>query len=114
MEEIYLVIAERRDLDGNNLNVFPCKTYNAAKRKFESELRDSASEALDYYDIDANPMTLDEMAETLGNYDSIRQYNGLNEITSNGNRMFDSVSVSWGSTNQRVHRIEIIKSKVYE
>lgn len=114
MEEIYLVIAERKNLDGNTLNVFPCKTYNAAKRKFNSELRDSASEALDYYDIDANAMTLDEMAETLDKYDSIRQYNGLNEFTANGNRMLDSVSVNWGSTNQRVHRIEITKSKVYE
>jgi hypothetical protein len=109
MEEIYLVITERRNLDGNNLNVFPCKTYNAAKRKFDSELRDSASEALDYYDIDANPMTLDEMVEILANHDSIRQY-----YPSNDNRMFVSVSVSCGSTNQRVHRIEITKSKVYE
>ena len=112
MEEIYLVIAERKNLDGNTLNVFPCKTYNAAKRKFNSELRDSASEALDYYDIDANAMTLDEMAETLDNYNSILHYS--EEFDCEIGQWLDSVSVSWGNANKRVHRIEITKSKVYE
>lgn len=112
MEQIYLVIVNKSDAYEDTTSVFPCKTFKAAKRKYNSEFRDSATEALAYYDTDANSFTTEEMDGNLRELDSILHFN--EEFDSENGQWLDVAVIHWGNANKRVHRIEITKSKIYE
>ena len=112
MEEIYLVIADRRYVCEDITKAIPCKTFEAAKRKYETEFRDSAIEALADCNIDASAMTTEEMDKALRDLNSIIHYN--EEFDSEIGQWLDITVIHWGKTNKWVHRIEITKSKVYE